>query len=111
VQVEGYTDSIGSDEYNQKLSEERADGVRDYLVAQNVADSNVTAHGFGKADPVADNSTDSGRAQNRRVELVVSGGAIGIQQNDSGNTSQAQPTGQSQSAANANITGTSNPNR
>ncbi|MGA2561882.1 MAG: OmpA family protein, partial [Terracidiphilus sp.] len=75
VQVEGYTDNIGSDEYNQKLSEQRADGVREYLVAQSVSDSNVTAKGFGMADPVADNTTNQGRAKNRRVELVVSGGA------------------------------------
>ena len=80
LQVEGYTDNIGSDEYNQKLSEQRADGVRDYLVVQSVSDANVTATGYGKNTPVADNSTNGGRAQNRRVELVVSGAAIGIQQ-------------------------------
>ncbi|MGD0890140.1 MAG: OmpA family protein [Terracidiphilus sp.] len=91
LQVEGYTDNIGSDEYNQKLSEERADGVRDYLVSQSVADANVTAEGFGKTHPVADNSTNAGRAQNRRVELVVSGAAIGIQQSQPGDSSQAQP--------------------
>ena len=90
LQVEGYTDNIGTDEYNQKLSEERADSVRDYLVSQSVADSNVTAAGYGKSDPVADNSTNSGRAQNRRVELVVSGAAIGIQGSDPGAQSQLQ---------------------
>src|SRR6202451_457865 len=68
MQVEGYTDNVGSDEYNQKLSEERAGSVRDYLVSQSVADSNVTAAGYGKTHPVADNSTNSGRAQKRRVE-------------------------------------------
>ncbi|HTD53816.1 MAG TPA: OmpA family protein, partial [Silvibacterium sp.] len=73
LQVEGYTDNIGSDEYNQKLSEERADAVRDYLVSQGVAQTNIAAAGYGKADPVADNSTSSGRAENRRVQLVVSG--------------------------------------
>jgi outer membrane protein OmpA-like peptidoglycan-associated protein len=78
VQVEGYTDNIGSDEYNQKLSEERADGVRDYLIAQSVPQSDVTAQGYGESDPVADNSTSAGRAENRRVQLVVSGAAIGI---------------------------------
>ena len=92
LQVEGYTDNIGSDEYNQKLSEERADSVRDYLVSQSVADSNVTAAGYGKTHPVADNSTNSGRAQNRRVELVVSGAAIGIQGSDPGAQSQFQPS-------------------
>ena len=78
VQVEGYTDNIGSDEYNQNLSEKRADSVRDYLVSQNVPETNVTAEGYGKSNPIADNSTNSGRAQNRRVELVVSGASIGI---------------------------------
>ena len=84
LQVEGYTDSIGSDDYNQKLSEQRADGVRDYLVSQSVPDNNISAKGFGKSDPVADNSTSQGRAENRRVELVVSGAAIGIEQSSPG---------------------------
>jgi outer membrane protein OmpA-like peptidoglycan-associated protein len=78
VQVEGYTDSIGTAEYNQKLSEERADSVKSYLVSQNVQDNDVTAQGFGENDPIADNSTAKGRAKNRRVELVVSGAAIGV---------------------------------
>lgn len=98
LQVEGYTDSIGSDEYNQKLSEQRAHGVRDYLVAQSVSDANVTAKGYGKRDPVADNSTNDGRAQNRRVELVVSGAAIGIQQSDPGAQSLSRPPTQTQPA-------------
>jgi outer membrane protein OmpA-like peptidoglycan-associated protein len=71
--VEGHTDSIGGDEYNLTLSEKRADAVRDYLVTQNVPDGNITAQGFGKANPVASNDTNEGRAKNRRVELVVSG--------------------------------------
>jgi outer membrane protein OmpA-like peptidoglycan-associated protein len=75
--VEGYTDSIGSDEYNQKLSEKRADSVRDYLVSQGVTDGNITAQGFGKANPVATNDTNEGRALNRRVQMVVSGDIIG----------------------------------
>lgn len=78
VQVEGYTDNIGSDDYNQNLSEKRADSVRDYLVSQSVQETNITAEGYGKSNPIADNSTDRGRAQNRRVELVVSGASIGI---------------------------------
>jgi outer membrane protein OmpA-like peptidoglycan-associated protein len=82
VQVEGYTDNIGSDAYNQKLSEERADSVKDYLVNQNVQQNNVSAEGFGESDPIASNATASGRAQNRRVQLVVSGAAIGIQQQE-----------------------------
>jgi outer membrane protein OmpA-like peptidoglycan-associated protein len=79
VQVEGYTDSVGSDEYNQKLSENRANAVHDFLVQNGVPTANVTAAGYGKADPVADNSTAAGRTQNRRVNLVVSGDAIGVQ--------------------------------
>jgi outer membrane protein OmpA-like peptidoglycan-associated protein len=84
MQVEGYTDNIGTDEYNQKLSEERAGAVRDYLVSQSVTDNSVSAQGFGKNNPIADNSTNAGRAQNRRVELVVSGAPIGIQQQPPG---------------------------
>ncbi|HWK31174.1 MAG TPA: OmpA family protein, partial [Terriglobales bacterium] len=76
-QVEGHTDSIGSDAYNQKLSEKRANNVRDYLVKQSVPEDVITAMGFGKADPVADNKTAKGRQQNRRVEMVVSGEVIG----------------------------------
>jgi outer membrane protein OmpA-like peptidoglycan-associated protein len=78
VQVEGYTDSVGGDDYNQKLSENRASAVRDFLVSQGVSINNITAQGFGKNDPVADNSTAAGRQQNRRVNLVVSGDAIGV---------------------------------
>ena len=67
--------------------------VRDYLVSQSVPDGNVTAAGYGKAHPVADNSTNAGRAQNRRVELVVSGAAIGIDQSAPGDSSQTSPSG------------------
>jgi hypothetical protein len=116
--VEGYTDSIGSDEYNQKLSEERAGTVRDYLVSQSVGSDNISSQGFGKSDPVADNSTDAGRAQNRRVELVVSGASIGIQQqppSPQGTNVAPTPTGEPSAPANAQAqvpadrTGTSNP--
>jgi outer membrane protein OmpA-like peptidoglycan-associated protein len=78
IQLEGHTDAIGSDEYNQKLSEQRAQAVRDYLVQQAVPADSVTAIGLGKADPVASNDSPSGRQQNRRVDMVVSGSAIGI---------------------------------
>lgn len=77
LRVEGYTDNIGSDQYNQVLSEKRAANVRDYLVSQGVPLDNVTAQGFGMADPVAPNNTAKGRQQNRRVELVLSGESIG----------------------------------
>lgn len=89
LQVEGYTDNVGSDEYNQKLSEERAGSVRDYLVMQSVAETNVSAEGYGKSSPVADNSTASGRAENRRVQLVVSGAAIGVEQGAPGQQGDA----------------------
>jgi outer membrane protein OmpA-like peptidoglycan-associated protein len=80
VQVEGYTDSVGGDDYNMKLSNDRAGAVRDFLVTEGVQPGNITAQGFGKNDPVADNGTSAGRAQNRRVNLVVSGDAIGVAQ-------------------------------
>jgi outer membrane protein OmpA-like peptidoglycan-associated protein len=80
VQVEGYTDSVGSDQMNQKLSENRAAAVRDFLVSQGVPATSITAAGYGKTNPVADNGSASGRAQNRRVNLVVSGDAIGVTQ-------------------------------
>jgi outer membrane protein OmpA-like peptidoglycan-associated protein len=88
LQVEGYTDNIGGDEYNQKLSEQRAGSVKDYLESQGVKDSNITATGYGKSDPIADNSTSAGRAQNRRVQLVVSGDAIGIQETNPSGSNQ-----------------------
>ncbi len=75
--VEGHTDSIGSDEANQKLSEQRADTVRSYLTGQGLPDTSVSSQGFGKTVPVADNSTAEGRQENRRVEIVVSGEVIG----------------------------------
>lgn len=77
LEVEGHTDSIGTDEYNRRLSEQRADAVRAYLVAQGITSEAITASGFGKSEPVASNDTPEGRQQNRRVELVVSGNAIG----------------------------------
>jgi outer membrane protein OmpA-like peptidoglycan-associated protein len=75
--VGGYTDNIGSEASNQKLSEKRAESVRTYLVAQGLTDASVTSQGFGMSMPVADNSTADGRQKNRRVEIVVSGEAIG----------------------------------
>ncbi len=80
VQVEGYTDNVGGDQYNLTLSQQRGDAVRAYLVSQGVSPNNITASGYGMSNPVADNATAAGRAQNRRVNLVVSGNAIGVQQ-------------------------------
>ena len=77
--VEGYTDSIGSDAFNQRLSEQRATSVEKYLIQQGLATDSLSAQGFGKSDPIADNSTAKGRQQNRRVEIVVSGEVIGTQ--------------------------------
>jgi outer membrane protein OmpA-like peptidoglycan-associated protein len=77
LDVEGHTDSIGGDDYNQRLSEQRGGAVRDYLTQEGMAASSVTAKGLGKADPVASNDTASGRQQNRRVEIVISGEVIG----------------------------------
>ncbi len=77
MQVEGHTDSIGGDEYNMKLSESRANAVRDYLVGQGLRADTITARGFGKTMPVADNGNAAGRQMNRRVEMVVSGEIIG----------------------------------
>lgn len=78
VQVEGYTDNVGGDAYNQKLSEHRASRVQNFLASQGVPIQNVSAIGYGMSNPVADNSTAAGRQQNRRVEMVVSGPSIGI---------------------------------
>ena len=78
IQLEGHTDSIGADEYNMKLSQERADAVQEYLALQGVSTANLSAVGLGKASPVASNDTDTGRQQNRRVEMVVSGEPIGV---------------------------------
>jgi len=77
IAVGGYTDNVGGDAMNQKLSENRADSVRDYLVQQGVAANSVTARGFGNSLAVATNDNAAGRQQNRRVELVLSGEAIG----------------------------------
>jgi outer membrane protein OmpA-like peptidoglycan-associated protein len=77
IEVGGYTDNVGSDEMNQTLSENRAGSVRDYLVQQGVLTNSVSARGFGNTLPVASNDNSSGRQQNRRVELLVSGEAIG----------------------------------
>jgi outer membrane protein OmpA-like peptidoglycan-associated protein len=77
IEVGGYTDNVGGDSMNQTLSENRASSVRDYLVQQGVATNSVSAKGFGNTLPVASNGNSAGRQQNRRVELLVSGEAIG----------------------------------
>jgi len=77
LDVEGHTDSVGGDDYNQRLSVHRGEAVRDYLTQQGMQSTSVTARGFGKTQPVASNDTAAGRQQNRRVELVISGEIIG----------------------------------
>jgi len=77
MDVEGYTDSIGTDAFNQTLSEERGNSVRDYLTKAGIAAASVSSKGLGKMDPVATNDTAAGRQLNRRVELVISGEIIG----------------------------------
>lgn len=74
IVVEGYTDSVGSDATNQKLSKDRAESVRAYLVSKGVPSEKISAVGKGEANPVASNDTPDGRANNRRVEIVVAGG-------------------------------------
>ncbi len=87
LEVEGHTDSVGGEAYNQLLSEQRAGSVRDYLIQQGISGTNLSAaKGFGKSQPVATNDTSAGRQRNRRVELIVSGELIGTQIALSGHT-------------------------
>jgi outer membrane protein OmpA-like peptidoglycan-associated protein len=111
MQVEGYTDSVGSDEYNLKLSQQRATTVQAFLIEQGVQPGNITSQGYGKADPVADNSTNSGRTQNRRVSMVVSGQSIGVQEaapTSSMNQPMPAPQPAPQAAPSNYATGTAN---
>src|SRR5580698_3965688 len=98
VEIDGYTDSTGSLELNERLSQERADAVRSYLSSQGVNSSAITTQGFGPSQPIASNDTASGRQQNRRVELVVSGPSIG------GASALNAPDQNNPSAAPANTT-------
>ena len=91
IEVGGYTDNVGSDAMNQTLSDHRAGTVSDYLVQQGVAPAAVTAKGFGNTLPVASNNNSAGRQQNRRVELLVSGDAIGNGGNTTTGSLQPQP--------------------
>lgn len=79
LDVEGHTDSVGGEEYNQKLSEQRSNSVREYLTGHGMQSAAVTSKGFGKTQPAASNDTANGRQQNRRVELVISGDVIGTE--------------------------------
>ena len=77
LEVEGHTDSVGTDQLNMLLSENRAISVRDFLIREGMVPTSIASRGFGKTQPVATNDTPAGRQQNRRVELVVSGDVIG----------------------------------
>lgn len=70
IEVAGHTDNRGSDKYNMKLSQRRAEAVRTYLISKGIAADRLTAKGYGESQPVADNATDEGRFKNRRVELI-----------------------------------------
>ncbi len=73
IELAGHTDNVGSDQYNQKLSEERANSVRNYLLNQGIAEESIVAQGYGESEPVATNETDEGRQENRRVEFRIVG--------------------------------------
>jgi outer membrane protein OmpA-like peptidoglycan-associated protein len=93
LEIEGHTDSVGSEEFNQSLSEKRAASVRDYLVDAGVPIANVIARGFGKTRPVADNTSSEGRKLNRRVEMIVSGDVIGnVMGGSTGSATNPKPT-------------------
>ena len=77
LEAEGHTDSVGGEEYNQHLSEQRGESVRDFLTLQGMPSSSVSSRGFGKTQPVSTNDTAQGRQENRRVDLVISGEIIG----------------------------------
>ena len=96
LEVEGHTDSIGAEEYNQRLSEKRAASVRDYLVDSGITMNSVIARGFGETEPIADNSTTAGRKLNRRVEMIVSGDVIGNMMGSSPAASTGAPTASQQ---------------
>ena len=95
IQIEGHTDNVGGAEYNQQLSEHRANSVREFLITQGVSPANIIARGFGMTQAVASNATVAGRQLNRRVDLVVSGEAIGTMATPAqlpGNPMQKMPT-------------------
>ena len=78
VEIQGYTDSTGSAAYNVRLSQRRAEAVQAYLVSKGVGSSNLTAKGYGEADPIASNKTTEGRALNRRVQFQVNNAPAGV---------------------------------
>jgi hypothetical protein len=107
LEIDGFTDNKGTPQYNMTLSDKRAKAVRDFLVAQGVGSDAVNTKGFGDSNPVASNATAAGRQQNRRVELVVSGNAIGSSTGTAGSAIGTTPgsaggvSGATQSAPNS----------
>jgi outer membrane protein OmpA-like peptidoglycan-associated protein len=99
LEIDGFTDNTGTPQYNQTLSDKRAESVKNFLVSQGVSSDAVSTRGYGESNPVASNRTASGRQQNRRVELVVSGAAIG------GGVTPGAPGQQQPGAAAAPING------
>ncbi|HET8883728.1 MAG TPA: OmpA family protein [Solimonas sp.] len=109
VEVDGYTDSKGSDAYNQKLSEQRATSVKDYLVERGIATDRMTTAGFGEASPVADNDTDEGRERNRRVELKVTEASDAVSVAPASDASEMAPTSDAGAMAPATDSGVTEP--
>src|SRR5207244_13004611 len=91
IEVEGHTDSVGSDSFNQVLSEKRANAVRDFMVQQGISPAIITSQGLGEGDPVASNDSPAGRQMNRRVEMIVSGEIIGNPIAPTGPASRVEP--------------------
>ena len=91
LEIDGHTDNVGSENYNEKLSEQRAEAVRNFLAQRGVANGLMTVRGFGPSQPVASNGTPVGRQQNRRVESVVSGNVIGGAIGGSSNSNAPAP--------------------
>ena len=106
LQIEGHTDSSGSENYNQQLSEKRAESVREYLTEQGVTPENISSQGYGELKPLTTNNTAAGRQQNRRVELVVSGEAIETAHSESNTTTTTTTTTQPGGVASGTTTTT-----
>lgn len=90
LEVDGYTDSTGRDEFNQTLSDKRAEAVRNFLVAQGVSPDMIASQGFGDANPIASNDSAQGRQLNRRVDMIVSGSLIGTEVTPNSNPTVAR---------------------
>jgi len=103
LEIDGYTDSTGTVQYNEQLSQQRAATVRDFLISQGVPVSNVVARGFGESNPIGSNATAQGRQLNRRVELVVSGNVIGVTTQPGTTTTVGEATAGSSSGGTSGV--------